>query len=138
MLKRNLVTSLLLYESVRTTKARAKAIQGTVDHLITTAKKKAPHIAIRLINRTVTDKNASRKILQVFAKRYADRPSGLTRIVPAGARSGDGAELVDITFVEGKDVPSTTTEAPSSAKATAGKKLKTKNQETKKPVTKKA
>ena len=100
MLKRNLLTSILLYESVRTTKARAKAVQPMVDRLITIAKKRPPHVAIRFINRFVTDKNASRKIMEVLKDRYASRPSGLTRIKPAGARAGDGAELVDLELVD--------------------------------------
>ncbi|MFH1670463.1 MAG: 50S ribosomal protein L17 [Patescibacteria group bacterium] len=101
MLKRNLVTSLLLYESVRTTKRRAKAIQPTIDRLITVAKTRPPHIAIRFINSTVTDKNASRKVMEVYRERYSGRTSGLTRMVPVGERKGDGAELVDLSLVEG-------------------------------------
>jgi len=119
MLKRNLVTSLLLYESVRTTKRRAKVIQPIIDRLITVAKTRPPHLAIRFINRTVTDKNASRKVMQVYRERYSDRSSGLTRMVPVGARKGDGAELVDLSLVEGKDVP------------TIEKEPKTKNQKPK-------
>jgi len=100
LLTRNLVTSLLLYEAIRTTRKRARVIQPLVDRLITTAKKKEPSIAIRQINAFVTDKNASRKLIQVLAKRYAARPSGFTKSAPAGARKGDGAELVDLTLVD--------------------------------------
>ena len=71
-----------------------------VDRLITVAKKNPPHIAIRHINRFVTDKNASRKIMEVFKDRYAQRTSGLTRIIPAGVRDGDGALLVDFSLVD--------------------------------------
>lgn len=104
MLQRNLVTSLLLYEAVRTTKKRAQVVQPIIDRLITFAKTRPPHVAIRYINRLVTDKNASRKIMEVFIKRYAKRSSGLTRMKPAGARKGDGAQLVDLTLVEGEEV----------------------------------
>jgi len=108
MLKRNLVTSLLLYESVRTTRSRAKAVQPVVDRLITIAKNKPSYLAIRAINRVVTDKNASRKVIEVFKIRYEDRASGLTRMKPVGMRQGDGAMLVDLTLLEGKDVPEKT------------------------------
>lgn len=104
MLKRNLVTSLLLYESIRTTKRRAKVIQPIVDKLVLVAKKRPEYVAIRTINKTVTDKNASKKVMEILKYRYEDRSSGLTRIVPAGARKGDGAELVDLSLVEGKEV----------------------------------
>src|SRR3990167_2228295 len=99
MLQRNLVTSLLLYESVRTTKKRARVVQPIVDRLVAYTKRNAPHAAIRLINRVVTDKNASRKLMEVYRERFKDRSSGLTRIVPVGARKGDGAELVDLQLV---------------------------------------
>lgn len=104
MLKRNLVTSVLLYETVRTTKNRARAIQPLVDRLITVAKTRPAHVAIRSINQVVTDKNASKKIMEIYVKRFESIPSGMTSIVPAGVRKGDGAELVDITLVEGKAV----------------------------------
>lgn len=100
MLKRNLVTSLLLYESIRTTKTRARVIAPLIDRLINTAKTKPAHVAIRAINRCVTDKNASRKIMEVYKGRYADRSSGFTRMVAVGARKGDGAKLVDLTLVD--------------------------------------
>lgn len=100
LMQRNLVTSLLLYESIRTTRKRALVIKPLVDRLITTAKTKTPHVAIRSINAVVTDKNASRKLMEVLAKRYASRPSGFTRVKAAGARKGDGAALVDLTLVD--------------------------------------
>lgn len=103
MMARNLVTSMLLYESIRTTRNRARAIQPMVDRLIASAKRMEPRNAIRAINAVVTDKNACRKVMEVYLERFKDRPSGFTRIVAAGARKGDGAELVDLSFV---DIPS--------------------------------
>ncbi|MDD5751545.1 MAG: L17 family ribosomal protein, partial [Candidatus Peribacteraceae bacterium] len=82
MLQRNLLTSLLLYEQIRTTKKRALVTAPLVDRLVALAKVKKPHIAIRAINRVVTDANASRKIMEVLVKRYSGRASGLTRMVP--------------------------------------------------------
>lgn len=136
MLKRNLVTSLLLYESVRTTRNRAKAVQPIVDRLVVIAKKKQPHQAIRAINRVITDKNASRKLMEVLRDRYNGRSSGFTRIVPAGARTGDGARLVDMELIGAQKRADTqqkvstvkqkeavpTKQAPSGAKKTATKK----------------
>ncbi|MBI3332022.1 50S ribosomal protein L17 [Candidatus Peregrinibacteria bacterium] len=118
LMKRNLVTSMILYERVRTTKKRAEVMQPMIDKLITVAKKHPPHLAIRSINQVLTDKNASRKVMEILIKRYADRPSGLTRIVPVGSRKGDGAELVDFMFVEGKPVESAKDEVPSAKEKT--------------------
>src|SRR5690349_15994445 len=87
---RNMVTSVLLYESIRTTRKRAKVIQPMVDHLIAKAKRMPEAQAIRAINEVVTDKNACRKVIEVLKARYANRPGGFTQMVPAGARKGDG------------------------------------------------
>ena len=116
LLQKNLVTSLILFESIRTTRKRARVIQPIVDRLISTAKKNVPYNAIRAINTMVTDKNASRKVMEVLLTRYATRPSGFTRMKAVGARKGDGAQLVDLTMVDAdKEV------APVAAKAAAKK-----------------
>lgn len=117
-LVKNLATSVLLYESVRTTKKRAKVIQGVVDTIITIGKKHRPDLAIRKLSALVNDKNASRKVLEVYKKRYADRPSGFTRITPVGMRKGDGALLVDITLIDAG------TSAPEAASDTSKKTTK--------------
>ena len=100
MLQRNLVTSVLLYEKIRTTLKRAQVVRPQVDQIITLAKKKDPMNAIRAINMVLTDTNASRKVMQVLKERYKNRPSGFTRIVPLGLRQGDGAKLVSLELVD--------------------------------------
>lgn len=114
MMARNLVTSLLLYESIRTTRKRAKAIQPTIDRLIAAAKRMEPRNAIRAVNAVVTDKNACRKIMEVYKTRYAKRASGFTRMVAIGARKGDGAELVDLMFIDADVQKARTTATPAS------------------------
>lgn len=121
LLQRNLVTSLLLYEVVRTTRSRAKVVQPVVDRLIAIAKRKTPQQAIRAINAYVTDRNACRKIMEVLLDRYAKRPSGLTRAVPVGSRKGDGAQLVDVSLIDAV-VPQTTKEQKAEEKTASKKK----------------
>ena len=99
-LLRNMLTSIFLYEAIRTTKKRAMVVRPQVEKLITVAKTKSPQLAIREINRVVTHKNASRKLMEVFKSRYATRTSGYTRIVPLGARQGDGAQLVMLELMD--------------------------------------
>jgi large subunit ribosomal protein L17 len=99
-IQRNLVTSLLLYETVRTTRKNAKVVQPMIDRLIADAKKKTPHNAIRSLNKVLTDANASKKVMEVLTKRYANRASGFTKIVIAGARKGDGAPIVDLMLMD--------------------------------------
>lgn len=100
MLKRNLLTSLILYESLRTTRSRAKAVSVMMDRMMRNVRKQSAHNAIRYVNEIVTDKNACRKVMQVLMKRYEKRESGLTIIKAAGSRIGDGAMLVDLTLVD--------------------------------------
>jgi large subunit ribosomal protein L17 len=100
MMERNLLTSVLLYEVVRTTKQRAKVVRPLVDRAIATAKRQEPQRAVRVLNAMVTDRNASRKVMEVFVNRYKNRTSGFTRVTPAGYRSGDGAEMVDIVLID--------------------------------------
>ncbi len=100
LLLKNLVTSILLYERVRTTKKRAQVARGLVDRVITIGKKEDTMNAIRRIAPYISDDNASRKILEVLKNRYAKRPSGFTRITPLGMRGGDGALLCEISLVD--------------------------------------
>ncbi len=122
MMQRNLVTSVLLYEGIQTTKKRAQVVQPIVEKMITLAKKKEAYLAIRSINAVVTNKNACRKTMEVLKVRFADRPSGFTRIVPLGMRAGDGAKVVRLELVEGKEVAS---KAIEEGKAVKEKKVKT-------------
>ena len=137
MMKRNLLTSLLLYESVRTTKKRAQVIAPEVDKLIAFAKSHSAHVAIRRLNATVTDTNASRKVMEVLTKRYAKKNSGLTRTQHVGVRVGDGAQLVDISLVEGEVVeePKAEPKKAESKKAPAKKEATEKKAPAKKKST---
>ena len=75
-------------------------IQPIIDRLISNAKKQETHNAIRSLNAFVMDKNASRKVMQVFCERYKTRTSGFTSVKAVGARKGDGAQLVDLTLID--------------------------------------
>ncbi len=101
LLLRNLATSILLYERVRTTKKRAQVVKSAVDKIITVAKT-TPRLdlAIRRINQMVSDQNACKKVLEVLKKRYENRSSGFTSITPLGMRHGDGAMLCEISLID--------------------------------------
>ncbi len=97
-LLRNLATSVVLYEKIKTTKAKAKAIQPIVEHCVTLAKGATLHKRRQLIA-LLTHVNAVKKAFEVLAPRYKDRHGGYTRIVKIGRRVGDAAEMVQIEFV---------------------------------------
>jgi len=97
---RSMATSLILFEKIKTTECRAKQVRGIVENLITKAKTKTTHTAIRAIGAVVFDKNASKKLLEVLKERYKERSGGYTRIVKMGFRVGDSAKVVSLQLVE--------------------------------------
>jgi len=95
---RNLAASILTYEKVKTTSAKAKAVKPLVERLITTAKKGDLN-AHRALLKTIYQKPVVKKTLDVLAERYKTRAGGYTRIIKIGPRQGDGAQIVQIELV---------------------------------------
>lgn len=96
---RNMATSIILYERVKTTQSKAKLIKPVIEKLITKAKKQNTPNGMRSLNAYLMDKNASKKLTREILERYKDRNSGYLRITPLGFRSGDAAPMVQIEFV---------------------------------------
>ncbi len=97
-LLRNLVTSLFLEERIKTTVAKAKAARSVAERLISLGKRGDLH-ARRLAARTCITPPALAKLFEDLAKRYADRSGGYTRIIHAGWRRGDGADMALLELV---------------------------------------
>lgn len=95
---RNLAASLILYESVETTEAKAKAVKSLVDKSITMAKKNSL-AARRQLLADYFDDNVVRKLFEVLVVRYAQRTSGYSRILKTGNRRGDGAPRSMVTLI---------------------------------------
>jgi len=106
-LRRVLVKQLFEHERIRTTKAKAQAIRGQAEKLITLAKRgnatedsdKIVH-ARRLAASRLADAESVKKLFDEIAPRYADRNGGYTRMMKLGQRYGDGAEMVILELVE--------------------------------------
>lgn len=98
MLK-NLATSVILYEKVKTTEAKAKLVKPVIERLIITAKKGTPINALRSLNSYLFDKNASKKLVYELNERFKDRPSGFVRLTRLGVRASDAAPMVQIELV---------------------------------------
>lgn len=97
-LLRNLVTSFLEKERVRTTLAKAKATRPVAEKMITLAKKNTLHTR-RLAMRYVYKKDVVKKLFDDIGPRFIERPGGYTRIVKIGPRAGDGAEMAIIELI---------------------------------------
>lgn len=94
----NLAESLILYEKIKTTKAKAKALSPVVERLITKAKKNSLS-ARREIKKILYTDNAVKKIMGEIAPRYQSRNGGYIRIISLDKRAGDGAEEAVIELV---------------------------------------
>lgn len=92
---RSLVIALIEKDKIRTTVAKAKAIQGLVEKLVTKAKK-GGEAASRQIASFIIKKEARDKLISEIAPRFQDRIGGYIRIRRMGKRFGDGAEEVSL------------------------------------------
>jgi large subunit ribosomal protein L17 len=93
---RNLVRSLILHESIDTTEAKAKAIKGLVDKLVTQAK--SPNTR-RLVSQFLVEKQVAERLIKDIAPRLKDRNSGYTSVVRLGKRLGDGTMMVQMSLL---------------------------------------
>ncbi|MBL7058265.1 50S ribosomal protein L17 [Patescibacteria group bacterium] len=98
LMLRNLASSIIMYEKVTTTEAKAKTVKPFVEKLITTAKDKNL-VATRRLIQALPQVLAIRKLTEVLADKYENRPGGYTRIIKLNARQGDGAKIVQIELV---------------------------------------
>jgi len=105
-LRRNMIKQLFEHERIRTTRAKAKAVRGQAERLITLAKRgnaagseKMVH-ARRLAAARISDADTVMKLFDDIAPRFEDRPGGYTRIIKLGPRRSDSAEMVLLELVE--------------------------------------
>jgi len=95
----NMATSLILHKRITTTVAKAKALRGYVEPLITKSKDDTTH-SRRVVFSYLTDKYAVTELFRNVAPKIADRPGGYTRIIKLGKRLGDNAEMAMVELVD--------------------------------------
>ena len=98
-LLKGLVGALIRSEAIETTEAKAKAVRGLVDSLVTQARK-GTLASVRQVEKTVADKDLVHKLVHEIAPRFKSRSGGYTRLIKTGRRSGDNAPLVRMEFVK--------------------------------------
>jgi len=103
-LHRNMVTSLIKYERIETTQAKAKEIRRTAEKLVTRAKVDSVHNR-RIVAKTVYEKDVINKLFTEVGPRFTERPGGYTRILKIGKRSGDAADMVILEFLSDAEKP---------------------------------
>ena len=96
---RNMVTSLFEEERVRTTLAKAKEVRRHAERIITVGKRGSLH-ARRRAAAFLRSPEVVRKLMDVIAPRYAERPGGYTRILRLPPRPGDAAPMAILELVD--------------------------------------
>lgn len=136
----NMACSLIEHKRINTTVAKAKALKGFVEPIITKSKSDSTH-SRRMAFRSLRNKFAVTELFREVAPKIADRPGGYTRIIRTGNRLGDNAEmcmieLVDFNEIYGKEEKKKTTRrsrrgkgGSDSAKVESAPKAEKKNEE---------
>jgi large subunit ribosomal protein L17 len=114
---RNLVTSLLEYERIETTDAKAKGVRRIAERMITLGKRGDLHARRRAL-RVIRSREVTAKVFDDLAERFRNRPGGYTRIVKVRNRIGDAAPMSIIELVEGAET------TPAKPAKKAGRKAK--------------
>lgn len=106
---KGLLNSLIMKEEIKTTSAKAKAVQGLFDKLISKGKLGTVHVR-RLLQAFLGDKQSVNKLVDELAPRMKSRTSGFTRVTKLGLRKGDNAPIVKMEVVEKAPTPVVATE----------------------------
>jgi len=105
-LRRNLIKQFFTHERIRTTRAKAAAIRGEAERLITIARNSAEGTddekvhAQRMVASRLGDNQLNKRLFEEIAPRFATRNGGYTRMLKLGPRMGDSAEMVILELVE--------------------------------------
>ena len=120
-LLRNLVTSLLEFEKIETTDAKAKELRKVADKMITWGKRGDLHARRQALG-VINDKKIVQKLFNDIAPRFRERGGGYTRILKSGRRRGDNAPLSIIELIPQKEAKPTARRAKEDTKGKSAKK----------------
>ena len=101
-MKRNLASSIIEHESVKTTLAKAKEIRSFLEPLVTLAKLNNLSNQRKAFSK-LQNKGAVAKLFSKLGPRYKERPGGYLRIIKRGYREGDKAPIAQVEFVIDED-----------------------------------
>ncbi|MEK7142732.1 MAG: 50S ribosomal protein L17 [Patescibacteria group bacterium] len=99
---RNLATSLILYEEIRTTLPKAKEVKSQVEHLLADAQKNNLASYRKLLS-FLYDSKAVLKISEVLIPRYKDQKTGYIQIFRIKPRLGDSAPMAILKLISDKE-----------------------------------
>ncbi len=117
---RNLVTSVLEHQQIRTTVARAKELRKPLDKMITLGKKGDLNARRRAL-RFVKSKQAMQMLFSELPERYEERQGGYVRIIRLGPRKGDGADMALVQLVDAPNDALANAQKPKARRRGAGR-----------------
>jgi large subunit ribosomal protein L17 len=105
-LRRTLINQFFEHERIQTTRAKAEAIRGEAEKLITLARNSGDATDIEKVNARrqaaarLNNPESVRKLFDDLGPRFSSRNGGYTRMLKLGPRLGDAAEMVLLELVE--------------------------------------
>lgn len=111
----NMACSLIEHKRINTTLAKAKALRGYVEPLITKSKDDSTH-SRRTVFSYLKNKYAVSELFREVAPKVGERPGGYTRIIKIGNRLGDAAEMAMIELVDFNEVYTTDSKSDKGSK----------------------
>lgn len=121
---RSLIRSMVLNDRIETTEAKAKAIKGELEKIVTKAAKQGEAARNTLRSRLVQEPLVDKMISEI-GPRFVNRPGGYTRIVRLGTRLKDNSEMVLLEWVElGTEIKDQKSNIKENKKAKKDKKKK--------------
>ena len=118
-LMKNLAIALIEHKRINTTTAKAKALRGYIEPLVTRSKTNSTH-SRRVVFGYLQNKTAVQELFGPISEKVGNRPGGYVRVIKTGFRKGDAAEMSMIEFVDFNEVYNGST-----GKAEGGKKKRT-------------
>jgi len=96
---RNMAVALIKHEQITTTLPKAKELRPVAEKLVTLGKRGDLHAKRQAFNQ-LRDETIVTKLFSTIADRYKTRQGGYTRVLKAGMRRGDAADMAVIEFVD--------------------------------------
>ncbi|HLP51749.1 MAG TPA: 50S ribosomal protein L17 [Chitinophagales bacterium] len=99
----NLGVALITHKRIFTTLAKAKALRGYIEPMISKSKDNTTHNR-RIVFSSLEDKVAVTELFNVIGPKVGSRPGGYTRVIKTGFRAGDAAEMAMIELVDFNEI----------------------------------
>lgn len=123
----NMACSLIEHKRITTTLAKAKALRGFVEPLLTKSKTDSTH-SRRTVFSYLGQKEIVTELFRDVAPKIANRPGGYTRIIRTGTRIGDNAEMCLIELVDFNEIYTNTKSAGDAKKAKTTRRSRSKKE----------